>query len=50
MSTYLTAIVAGPYTYIESNKINLPPMKVYLRKSVLPSIKKEILNEMLSTA
>jgi aminopeptidase N len=36
MSTYLTAIVAGPYAFVESQNKSFPPMKVYLRKSVLP--------------
>lgn len=49
ISPYLFAIVAGPYTYVESKAQGdgLPPMRVYLRTSVLPSVDKNVLDEML---
>jgi aminopeptidase N len=46
ISTYLYALVAGPYTFIESNQENLPKMKIFMRKSVLPDVKNETLQEM----
>ena len=43
ISTYLFAVIAGPYSYIEStdgNKKNgYPPMRFYCRKSLLPYTK-----------
>jgi aminopeptidase N len=51
ISPYLFAIVAGPYTYVESKKHEegLPPLRVYLRKSVIKTIQPEVLDEMLMT-
>lgn len=49
ISTYLYALVAGPYTFVESNKPGLPPMKIYMRKSVMPEVKPETLEEMFMT-
>jgi len=34
-STYLMAIVAGPFDYHEKNEEGLPPMRIYARKSVI---------------
>jgi len=47
----LFAIVAGPYTYVESktHDESLPPMRVYLRKSVIKTVQPEVLDEMLNT-
>lgn len=41
--------MAGPYTYVESknNSDGLPPMRVYLRKSVVTTVDKNVLDEML---
>lgn len=41
--------MAGPYTFVESknNSDGLPPMRVYLRKSVETTVDKNVLNEML---
>ena len=36
ISTYLYAIVAGPYGYKEQIVEDLPPMRVYARASLLP--------------
>lgn len=49
ISPYLFAIVAGPYTYVESktHEEGLPPMRVYLRSSVISSVDKAVLDEML---
>ncbi len=41
ISTYIYAIVAGPYGYHESNKEGLPPMRIYARKSLVESINHE---------
>jgi aminopeptidase N len=51
ISPYLFAIVAGPYTYVESKVVEegLPPMRVYLRQSVIDSVEKRILDEMLTS-
>jgi aminopeptidase N len=47
ISSYLYALVAGPYTFVESSKKEgLPPMRIYARKSVMPDIKPETLEEM----
>jgi len=35
MSTYLYAICAGPYQFIESNIDGMPPMRIYARKSII---------------
>jgi len=34
ISTYLYAIAAGPYEFIERNDEGFPPMRIYLRKSL----------------
>lgn len=51
ISPYLFAIVAGPYTFVEqkTHEEDLPPLRVYLRKSVINSVQPEVLDEMLST-
>lgn len=51
ISPYLFAIVAGPYTFVESKtqEEGLPPMRVYLRKSVIKTVQPEVLDEMLTT-
>jgi aminopeptidase N len=41
ISTYIYAIVAGPYGYHESNKEGLPPMRIYARKSLVECINHE---------
>jgi aminopeptidase N len=33
--TYLYAIVAGPFKHLEMNESGMPPMKVYLRDSLM---------------
>ena len=38
ISTYLYAIVAGPYDYFESNQADLPQMRIYARKSIKEDI------------
>ena len=45
-STYLYAFVAGPYKFVESNKPNLVPMRIYMRHSIVEDIKPETLQEM----
>jgi len=35
IATYLLAIVAGPYKHVEMNEKNMPPMKVYMRDSLM---------------
>lgn len=51
IAPYLFAIVAGPYTYVESKtqEAGLPPMRVYLRKSVIKTVEADVLNEMLTS-
>ena len=39
-STYLMAIVAGPFDYHEKNEEGLPPMRIYARKSVFEDLSK----------
>ena len=41
ISTYLYAIVAGPYGYFESNVEGMPPMRIYARKSLMDDVKHE---------
>ncbi len=48
ISTYLFAIVAGPYSFIESKKKDFVPMKVFFRQSLKEKINKEALEEMIS--
>jgi aminopeptidase N len=50
ISSYLFAVVAGPYSYIERNTAGMPPMRLYLRASVLQDVEKDVLEEMLSTS
>jgi aminopeptidase N len=38
ISTYLYAIVAGPYTYQEKNTEGFPNMRIYARKSIIGDI------------
>ena len=38
ISTYLYAIVAGPFDYFENIKEGLPPMRIYARKSLKDDI------------
>lgn len=38
ISTYLYVIVAGPYSYFESNVEGMPPMRIYCRKSVMSDV------------
>ena len=38
ISTYLYAIVAGPFDYFESNEEGLPPMRIYARRSLKDDI------------
>ena len=38
ISTYIYAIVAGPYDYFESIQEDLPPMRIYARKSLKEDI------------
>ena len=37
-SSYLYAIVAGPYDYKESLGEGLPPMRIYARKTLLKDV------------
>jgi len=41
ISTYLYAIVAGPYGYYESNVEGMPPMRIYARKSIMSEVNHE---------
>ena len=38
MSTYVFAIIAGPYEYIESQSKEYVPMRVYARKSLMKEV------------
>ena len=49
ISSYLYAVVAGPYSYIERNTTDMPPLRLYLRASVLKDVERDVLEEMLST-
>ena len=41
ISTYLYAIIAGKYGYVENeHKEGFPPMRIYARKSLLEDVKK----------
>jgi len=46
--TYLYAIVAGPYKHIELNEVGLPPMKVYLRDSLMKKADQNYLKEIMT--
>lgn len=41
ISTYIYAIVAGPYDYFEKIEEGLPPMRLYARKSLKQEINHE---------
>mgnify|MGYP000698556632 CR=1 FL=1 len=41
ISTYLYAIVAGPYGHFEKNVEGMPPMRIYARKSVMDDVEYE---------
>jgi aminopeptidase N len=41
VSTYLYAIVAGPYEFYESNQPDLPPMRIYARKTMKADVNYE---------
>jgi len=41
ISTYIYAIVAGPYDYFESIVEDLPPMRIYARKTLKKDINHE---------
>jgi len=42
-STYLYAIVAGPYGYFERQTEGLPPMRIYARKSLVDQINHQLM-------
>ena len=46
IAPYLYSLVAGPFSYKESNVEGMPPMKIYARQSVLKDIKPETYEEM----
>ncbi len=37
-STYLFAIVAGPFDFFERNTEGMPPMRIYARKTLIESV------------
>ena len=37
-STYLFAIIAGPFDYHERNTPGMPPMRIYARKTLIESV------------
>lgn len=41
ISTYLYALVAGPFEYVESNMEGLPPMRIYARKGLIEYVVKD---------
>ena len=41
ISTYLYAICAGPFEFVESNLEGLPPMRIYAREGLLQYIVKD---------
>ena len=43
IATYLYAIVAGKYGYHESQVEDMPPMRIYARKSILADVDKEMM-------
>ena len=45
-STYLYAIIAGPYTFVEQKKDGFVPMRIYFRKSVMADVKPATIEEM----
>jgi len=51
IAPYLFALVAGPYTYVEqkNNEEGLPPLRVYLRKSVIDQVEPHVLTEMMNS-
>jgi len=40
-STYLFAIVAGPFDFFERNSPDMPPMRIYARKTLIESVNHE---------
>ena len=38
ISTYLYAIVAGPFDFFENNKEGFPPMRIYARKTMMKEV------------
>lgn len=49
ISSYLYAVVAGPYSFIERKAADMPPMRLYLRASVQKDMEQDVLEEMLTT-
>jgi aminopeptidase N len=43
VSTYLYAIITGPYGFHERQPDDLPPMRIYARSSVLDSVNKDLM-------
>lgn len=41
ISTYLYALVAGPFEFVESNIEGLPPMRIYARKGLIEYVVKD---------
>lgn len=35
IATYIFAMIVGPYEYIENNLEGFPPMRIYLRSSLI---------------
>mmetsp|Transcript_42769 Transcript_42769/g.41121 ORF Transcript_42769/g.41121 Transcript_42769/m.41121 type:complete len:136 (+) Transcript_42769:570-977(+) len=48
ISTYLYAVAVGPWVYFERNDEGFPPMRIYLRKSLLKDTDPERSNEMFT--
>ena len=48
ISTYLFAIVAGPFKHVEYIEQGLPPMRVYLRSSLMQTVDQTYLREMMT--
>lgn len=38
-------MIVGPYEYVESNVEGLPPMRIYMRSSVIKQVGKELIDE-----
>ena len=38
-------MIVGPYEYVENNLDGFPPMRIYMRSSLLKKASKEIIDE-----
>lgn len=45
IATYLYAMIVGPYEFVEKNTPGMPPMRIYMRDSIIQKVPKELIEE-----